>query len=876
MKNVLLDDSLVGQTVGETFVITRWIGMGGMGTAYEAKQIDLDRRVCIKFLKVEGLSDSESFQRFKREARVLSKLQHDYIVSCFSFGLYESIYPFLVLELVEGPSLKELAAESAMEWKRACLLLMQLCQALEFAHKRGFVHRDLKPENILVTSVAGEEGVKLIDFGLVGLQTEETAEKLTAPGSIMGSVNYMAPECFRGGAPHKAQDIYAFGCVMYYLLSGLLPFAAESAMAVMYKHANERLPGLPPNLVPDDVRDSLERIIWKCTAATVADRPDDCSEIRRLLSGALDGLTQSRIPTIDVPKSRSHRPAVVLGVVICISLIALFLLGPWRPVAINRKVKPAETVLAQIAAIAAPAKATPATREASRQELVKTDLLSIDRTVKDLNMSWGRQKTTQEHKVLTAQTEQLRDKLESFLRNDGRFLNQTSEVSPEVRELCLNLGDLLVTLGPKVSNVRLETSLKDLQCDLLTSSGCYSGGIEIVRSGKPLQRPFVIARGDQSELAKFHELVCGQYDVHPPELARVITRLRPVIHFYPRLKNGDVLFSQFLSRYQLFCTLSCSPDHWQPSLLLVASELDLRNQEQVSNVLMKLLEIEIASGRIAQAQQILAILVNSFLPSHLDVEQVGERFFEVGQVREGESFLNAAIGRAKMRNQMHLFCRYKMRLLLLLASGNNGARSVNEALAFLKTPEWTTLESQLLRGDDVVAQSSALNILRDLNEIAGCCFRNNQKKEGLQLLNECQRLLLAAYDNGISLSLYTPYTMQLYGTIQRYSNLGLFNESLPLRETLCSMVDGDKAQPSDGFVPLAANVELARALWISGRQGESRRYFRKAIMEFPRLVNRCTTPGWSEWLMLKLDWFRSAGFVKEANQMQATLKKFWH
>ncbi|MBY0550537.1 MAG: serine/threonine protein kinase [Candidatus Obscuribacterales bacterium] len=865
MKNVLLDDSLVGQTIGGNFVITRWIGMGGMGTTYEAKQIDLDRRVCIKFLKVEGLSDPESFQRFKREARVLSKLQHDFIVSCFSFGLYESIYPFLVLELVEGASLKALATDSALEWKRACLLLIQLCQALEFAHKLNFVHRDLKPENILVTSVAGEESVKLIDFGLVGLQTEATAEKLTAPGSIMGSVNYMAPECFKGVSPNKSQDIYAFGCVMYYLLSGLEPFAADSPIAVMYKHANERLPKLPSESTPDDVRDSLEKIIWRCTAPMAADRPDDCSEVRQLLGCVLDGLVQPEIAKINESEPRSRRTLLAFCSAMTIVALAIIALGYWRDTTVSA-VPPSEPPLAQIAAIVVPEGTTWQLSESDRLELAKQSLLAIDLTLRDLNLRWGRQRTSAEHQILTAETEKVRDKLDLFLRNEGQVLHQQSKVASEVRALCFSLSDLLSTLAPRVSNVRLEANLRDLQCDLLTSFGCYRGGLEIVRSGKPINRSFVISQNELSALENFHKEVCARFDRTNPERA-VVLRLRPVIRFYPKLNHGETLFGEFLCRYKVVCANGIVVrESWQPQLCSIFGKFAFKNKEQMLSVAMDLVDIQTSVGQVAQAQKVLAILRANFLPK-LDVELVSSKLLQVGQSRESEELLNVAIARAFRRNQPQLWCRYKSQLVLMHSGPSMGQASAKSAMEILKSKQWKAVEAEWAGGVDPVTETTVSEVLNDLLLTCANCLKNGKTKGVPELLEECQRILLAGNSDAPS------YAMTLHQSIRSYSDLQLFKESLAIRRAFFALVERNKKQFPDGFFPYAAKLELARGLWLSGQRLEAKKLYAECAADFAQLSVRCRTGGWIEWTVAKLDWFREAGFVKEADRLQSTLNR---
>ena len=196
------------------------IGSGGMGTVYRARQRELGRPVAVKVL-YSDLPDSTSFaERFTREARTLARLDHPNIVSVYDFGHREGLY-YLVMELVDGATLRQTMEEGALEPKEALLMVVRICEALQYAHDNGVVHRDIKPENVLLDK---KGSVKIADFGLAKLVGATTEPRLTAAEQVMGTPHYMAPEQIEKPAEvdHRA-DIYALGVVFYEMLTGELP-----------------------------------------------------------------------------------------------------------------------------------------------------------------------------------------------------------------------------------------------------------------------------------------------------------------------------------------------------------------------------------------------------------------------------------------------------------------------------------------------------------------------------------------------------------------------------------------------------------------------------------------------------------------------------
>jgi predicted Ser/Thr protein kinase len=214
---------LPGIAAGDGFggyVLERRLGKGGMGIVFEATQTSLGRKVALKVLAHDLLKDPEFVRRFDREARVLAQLSHPNIVQVIDKGI-ERGNVFLVMEMVEGVSLRDLISEKKIPPADALKLIPQLCDALEYAHSRGVVHRDIKPDNILV---ARDGQVKIADFGLARIVGEGPSGRITKSNAVMGSLDYMAPEQREKtkDADHRA-DIYALGVVFYELLTGELP-----------------------------------------------------------------------------------------------------------------------------------------------------------------------------------------------------------------------------------------------------------------------------------------------------------------------------------------------------------------------------------------------------------------------------------------------------------------------------------------------------------------------------------------------------------------------------------------------------------------------------------------------------------------------------
>ena len=271
--------NLEGRLLGNRYEIIEQIGNGGMATVYKAKCHVLNRYVAVKILKEEYTTDDEFVKRFNTEAQSAASLTHPNIVSVYDVGSEGDLH-YIVMELVKGKTLKEIINEDgALSWKWSVNVAIQIASALETAHKNNIIHRDIKPHNIIIT----EDGiVKVTDFGIAKAVSNST---ITAFGSTMGSVHYFSPEHARGGFTDAKSDLYSLGVVLYEMVTGRLPFNADTAVSVALKHMQES-PKEPMEINPS-VPKSVNDIIMKAMQKDISLRYQTATEMLRDLSRAI-------------------------------------------------------------------------------------------------------------------------------------------------------------------------------------------------------------------------------------------------------------------------------------------------------------------------------------------------------------------------------------------------------------------------------------------------------------------------------------------------------------------------------------------------------------------------------------------------------------
>jgi serine/threonine-protein kinase len=267
-----------GTVVRGKFRILRKVGQGGMGTVYEALHLRFNERRALKVMSAEVANDPEFVKRFEREAVLTRKLQHPNAVRVDDIDEAEDGRPFIVMEFVEGQSLKHLIQEQGpLPVPRVCAIIKQVAAALEAAHRLGMVHRDIKPDNIVLLATPAGEQAKVLDFGIAKLKEARLGDTgLTATGVVIGTPQYMSPEQAlgkRGEELDGRSDLYSLGVVTYQMLTGELPFAADTTLGLLHAHAFE-----PPQPIqqrrPDlQIPDAVARLVMQCLEKEPERRP---------------------------------------------------------------------------------------------------------------------------------------------------------------------------------------------------------------------------------------------------------------------------------------------------------------------------------------------------------------------------------------------------------------------------------------------------------------------------------------------------------------------------------------------------------------------------------------------------------------------------
>jgi eukaryotic-like serine/threonine-protein kinase len=275
---------MIETTIDGRYQIVARIAAGGMGEVYRAHDPVLDREVALKILHPSLADDPGFIDRFRREARSAAMLSHPNIVAVHDWGETQGTY-FMIMEFVRGPNLRALLMrDDRLEPAQAIEVVDAVLGALEHAHGQGIVHRDIKPENVMIRASDGVP--KVADFGLARAFADARVSQ--APGTVTGTVQYLAPEQIEGEQADPRTDLYATGVVLYELLTGQVPFTGETSVAIAYKHLRERVP--PPSTVNPGVPVALDRVVLNATARERERRTADARTMRHDLRQSTDGL----------------------------------------------------------------------------------------------------------------------------------------------------------------------------------------------------------------------------------------------------------------------------------------------------------------------------------------------------------------------------------------------------------------------------------------------------------------------------------------------------------------------------------------------------------------------------------------------------------
>jgi serine/threonine protein kinase len=284
-------EDLSGKQFGR-YQIVAALGEGGMAAVYKAYQPSMERYVAIKVLPRHMATSDEFVARFEREAKLLAQLQHPHILPVFDYGEAEG-YTYIVMPMVASGTLADLMKKQRLNMSEIRRIMSQVGDALAYAHARGMIHRDIKPSNVLLD----ERGNCLLtDFGLARMT--EASAKLTSSGAIMGTPAYMSPEQGQGMGVDQRSDLYALGIILYELVTGRVPYTAETPIAIVFKHISDPLPSA--RKVNPNLSDAVERVLYKALAKNPDDRYQTAEEFVHAV--------QAAIPETSTERSQPSQP----------------------------------------------------------------------------------------------------------------------------------------------------------------------------------------------------------------------------------------------------------------------------------------------------------------------------------------------------------------------------------------------------------------------------------------------------------------------------------------------------------------------------------------------------------------------------------------
>ncbi len=300
---------LIGRTIGKYRIVAR-LGRGGMAEVYKAYQPGLDRYVAIKVLHSYLSDDPDFIGRFEREARAIANLRHPNIVQIFDFDVEDDLY-YMAMEFIDGPTLKAELRERSQQGKifspeESARIMAALCDAIDYAHRHGMVHRDLKPANFIINR---DGQILVLDFGIAKIVG---ATQYTVTGAVAGTPAYMSPEQGQGKRGDNRSDIYSLGVVLYEMMTGRVPFDADTPFAVIMKHITDPLP-MPRSIKPD-IPEAVERVILKALAKDPDDRYQSALDLATALRNAVglsmqDTLVRNPVTTLaPTPQVRELTP----------------------------------------------------------------------------------------------------------------------------------------------------------------------------------------------------------------------------------------------------------------------------------------------------------------------------------------------------------------------------------------------------------------------------------------------------------------------------------------------------------------------------------------------------------------------------------------
>jgi hypothetical protein len=316
-------ENLIGRTLNHRYLVGDKVGEGGFGAVFRGKQIATGREVALKILHPHNVSDETIVARFRREAEACSKLRDPHTVTTYDFDETPDGILYLAMELLRGQSLHQVQkAEGPLGYARVLKILDQVAASLAEAHRNGIVHRDMKPENVFIESRDGDDHVKVLDFGIAKVVSDERqVPALTAVGQTLGTLEFMSPEQLRGQKLDGRSDIYALGMMSYEMLTGTLPFAtAKSPIDIINFHMRQEPPA--PSKLSDKVTipAAVDAIILKMVAKDKDKRFADANALREEIARTQRALDSSP------DRFEAYRVVAVVGATIAIVAALVFFL----------------------------------------------------------------------------------------------------------------------------------------------------------------------------------------------------------------------------------------------------------------------------------------------------------------------------------------------------------------------------------------------------------------------------------------------------------------------------------------------------------------------------------------------------------------------
>ncbi|HEV2291052.1 MAG TPA: protein kinase [Gemmatimonadales bacterium] len=293
LKSANPSGDLLGQVIADRYHVIKKLGEGGMGAVYLAEHVKMGRKSAIKVMTGSMSNDPDAISRFNREANNASRINHPNVCAIYDFGETPDGIIYLAMEFIEGKSLSGLLKETGpLPLNRATAILRQTADGLEVAHELGIVHRDLKPDNIMIATQAGKDLVKVVDFGIAkAVGGEDTGQKVTKTGLVVGTPEYMSPEQLSGDKLDGRSDIYSLALVYYRMITGALPFQAETSQETMIKRLTDDPMPLSEALPTGHFPAGLQPVMDKALARYPNDRYASAAQFATDVEKALAGMS---------------------------------------------------------------------------------------------------------------------------------------------------------------------------------------------------------------------------------------------------------------------------------------------------------------------------------------------------------------------------------------------------------------------------------------------------------------------------------------------------------------------------------------------------------------------------------------------------------